>query len=99
MELTKEQFTQEIETLNEKETLFNVESVDSGTVYLSLYGCKVETTLEEGICGEIVMFKPFSSMEARIDFDIVDAITKEEDGSFCLELSNGLSDVVIGVAE
>ncbi len=96
MELTREQFTKELAALEEDRNQFNVESEDSGSIYLSLYGCKIETTLEDGICGEIVMFKPYTEMEVRLDFDIIDAITKEEDGSYRLEMSYyGMPDVVI----
>ncbi len=81
--------------MGENKNKFNVESEDSGSVYLSLYGCKIETTLEDGICGEIVMFKPYTEMEVRFDFDIIAAITKEEDGSYRLEMDNGMPDIVI----
>ncbi len=96
MELTREQFTKELAALEEDRNQFNVESEDSGSIYLSLYGCKIETTLEDGICGEIVMFKPYTEMEVRLDFDIIDAITKEDDGSYRLEMNYyGMPDVVI----
>jgi len=95
MEMTREQFVKELAALGEDKNKFNVESEDSGSIYLSLYGCKVETTLEDGICGEIVMFKPYTEMEVRLDFDIVDTITKEDDGSYRLEVVNGMPDVVI----
>ncbi len=95
MELTREQFTEELAALEENKNQFNVESEDSGSIYLSLYGCKVETTLEDGICGEIVMFKPCTEMEVRLDFDIIAAITKEEDGSYRLEMDHGMPDIVI----
>jgi len=95
MELTKEQFAMELAALGEDKNQFNVESEDSGSIYLSLYGCKVETTLEDGICGEIVMFKPYTEMEVRLDFDIIDTIAKEEDGSYRLEMDNGMPDVAI----
>lgn len=95
MEMTREQFIEELAALGEDKNNFNVESEDLGSVYLSLYGCKIETTLEEVGCGEITMFKPYTEMEVRLDFDIVDAITKEDDGSYRLETNNGMSDVVI----
>ncbi len=95
MKMTKEQFVKELASLGEDKNQFNVESEDSGSIYLSLYGCKIETTLEDGICGELVMFKPYTGMEVRLDFDIVDMITKEEDGSYRLEMDNGIPDVVI----
>lgn len=95
MEMTREQFVTELASLGEDKNKFNVESEDSGSIYLSFYGCKIETTLEEGICGEIVMFKPYTEMEVRLDFDIIDIITKEEDGSYRLEMSNGMPDVIV----
>lgn len=95
MELTKEQFSEELMALEDGKNNFNVESEDSGSVYLGLYECRLETTLEEGICGELVMFKPYTNMEVRIDFDIIDTITKEDDGLYRLEMSNGMSDIAI----
>lgn len=95
MEMTREQFTKELAALEEDKNKFNVESEDSGSIYLSFYGCKIETTLEDGICGEIVMFKPYTEMEVRLDFDIIAAITKEDDGSYRLEMDHGMPDVVI----
>lgn len=94
MEMTREQFVKELTVLGNDKNNFNVESEDSGSVYLSLYGCKIETTLDDD-CGELVIFKPHTEMEVRIDFDIIDTITKEDDGSFRLEMGNGMSDVVI----
>lgn len=95
MEITREQFAEKINSLNEKGATFNVESTDSGSVYLSLYGCNISVTLEEGICGEIDMFKPHTEMGVSIDFDLVDEVEEDEDGAIHLELNNGLSDVVI----
>lgn len=95
MELTREQFCREIEAFNVKDTLFNVTSVDSGSVYLSLHICKVGATLKEGTCGEISMNKPYSVMGVVFDFAIVNVITKEKDGFFRLKFKNGMSDVVI----
>lgn len=95
MDLTREQFVKELAELGEGKT-FNVQSDDSGSVYLALYGCKVGASLEEGIEGEITIFKPYAEMDATIDFAIVDTITKEENG-YRLEFNNGMSDVVISV--
>lgn len=95
MEMTREQFIEELASLGEDKNKFNAKSEDSGSVYLSLYGCKIETALEEGICGEITIFKPHAEMEVRLDFDIIDSITKEEDGSYRLEMDNGMSDIII----
>ena len=99
MELTKQQFMEKINSLNEKEATFNVESVDTGSVYVSLYGCNISITLEDGICGEITMFKPHTEMGVSIDFDLVDGIKEDEDGAIHLELNNGLADVVIRPVE
>lgn len=95
MEMTREQFAKELATLGESR-VFNVQSDDSGAVNLSLYGCKVTFALEEGIEGEITMFKPYSNMDITLDFAIIDTITKEDD-SYRLEFNNGMSDVVITV--
>lgn len=95
MEMTREQFVEELTALGDSKNNFNVESEDSGSVYLSLYGCKVETTLEDGICGEITIFKPHAEMEVRLDFEVIDSITKEDDCSYRLEMNNGMSDIVI----
>lgn len=95
MELTREQFVKEITTMSESR-VFNVQSDDSGSVYLALYGCKVGASLEEGIEGEITIFKPYAEMDVTIDLAIVDTITKE-DNNYRLEFNNGMSDVVISV--
>ena len=95
MEMTREQFAKELAALGESR-VFNVQSDDSGSVHFALYGCKVETSLEEGIEGEITMFKPYSSMDVTVDFAIIDTITKE-DKDYRLEFNNGMSDVVISV--
>lgn len=95
MELTKQQFAEKINSLIEKGATFNVESVDTGSVYLFLCDCRISVTLENGVCGEATMYKPHTGIEITIDFDIVDEIKEDEDGTIYLELSNGLSDVVI----
>ena len=95
MELTREQFVKEITTMSESR-VFNVQSEDSRSVYFALYGCKIEISLEEGIKGEITIFKPYATMDVTIDFAIVNTITKEENG-YRLEFNNGMSDVVISV--
>lgn len=95
MELTREQFVKEITTMSESK-VFNVQSDDSGSVYLALYDCKVGTSLEEGINGEITIFKPYATIDVTIDFAIVDTITKE-DNDYRLEFNNGMSDVVISI--
>ena len=95
MEMTREQFVKELAVLGESR-VFNVQRDDSGSVHFALDGCKVETALEEGIEGEITMFKPYSNMDITLDFTIIDTITKEDD-SYRLEFNNGMSDVVITV--
>lgn len=74
-----------------------MESEDTGSVYLSLYGCNISVTVEEVVCGEITIYKPHTEMEVSIDFDLVDGIKEDEDGAIHLELNNGLADVVIRV--
>lgn len=95
MRLTREQFAEELATMDESK-VFNVQSDDSGSVHFALYDCKVHVSLEEGIEGEITIFKPYSSMDVTIDFAIVDTITKEDD-NYRLEFNNGMSNVVISV--
>ena len=95
MELTKQQFAEKINSLNEQGATFNVESEDTGSVYLSLYGCNISVTLEEGVCGEIDMFKPHTEMGVSIDFDLVNEIEEDEVGVIYLIMNNGLADVAI----
>lgn len=95
MEITREQFAEKINSLNKKGATFNVESTDTGSVYLSLFGCIIHVDLEEVVCGEITMYKPHTEMEITIDLDLVNWLEENEDGSIRLELNSGLSDVVI----
>ena len=95
MELTREQFAEKINSLNEQGATFNVESEDTGSIYLSLYGCNMSVTLEEGVCGEIDMFKPHTEMGVSIDFDLVNGIEEDEVGVIYLIMNNGLADVAI----
>lgn len=100
MEITREQFSEKINSLTQKGTTFNVESEDTGSIYLSLYGCNISINLEECVCGEItIMYKPHTEMEVTIDFDLVDWIEESEDGDIRLELNSGLADVVIRPVE
>ncbi len=95
MEMTREQFVKELEELGEDKNKFNVESEDSGSIHFSLYNCKITTVLEEGLCGELTIFKAYTEMDVTIDFDFIETITKEDDGVYRLEMANGLSDIVI----
>lgn len=92
MELTKKEFLEAINKANNEGKRFNIESEDSSSVYLSLYGCTIETSEEDGVEGEITFFKPHTAMEVRLDFAIIDAIYKESDG-YRLEFNNGMPDV------
>lgn len=94
MELTKNEFMEAIDKANEEGKRFNVESTDSSSVYLSLYGCIIDNNKEYGIEGEITCFKPNAHMEVRLDFAIIDAIYKEN-GEYCLEFNNGMPSVDI----
>jgi len=97
MDLTREQFIKEITDLS-AETTFNVSSSDIGNVTFYLCGCLITADAEEGVNGEITMFKPYTDMEVIIDFDIVDEITKQ-DNIYTLSFVNGLSDVDIEVIQ
>lgn len=88
--LSREKFIEEINS--KKETLYNVSSVDVGTVYLSLGGCVVTVDLDSGIDGEITFFKPYTAMEVSVDFAIVESLSKDGD-TFTLEFNNGMTDV------
>lgn len=94
--LTLKQFADELADLGEDKT-FNVQSDDSGSVYLALCGCKIGISFEEGVNGEISMFKPHSAMDVILDYVIVDSIIKETDGVYRLIFNNGMSDVVISI--
>lgn len=96
MELTREQFIEEITELSEKARVFNISSSDTGNVNLYMQGCMIKANAEEGINGEINIYKPYANMEITIDFNIVDEITKQ-DKTYTLSFSNGLSDVDIDV--
>lgn len=99
MELTREQFAKEIEEINAKGGTYSVESVDSGSVALAMYQCAVIVNLEDGMEGEITIYKPYTLMEARLDFGIIDTITKDANGDFGIEFNNGMADVTIKLAE
>ena len=95
MEMTKEQFINEIKELNEG-TTFNISSSDIGNVTLYLRGCLIKASLEDGVDGELTIFKTYTDMEVSIDFDIVDYITKQ-DNIYTLSFRNGLTVVDIEV--
>ena len=97
MDLTREQFIKEITELS-AETKFNVSSSDTGNVNLYLRGCSIIASSENGVNGEIIMYKPYADMEVSIDFDIVEEITKEGN-IYTLSFVNGLSDVDIEVIQ
>ena len=98
MELTREQFIEEITELSAKGRHFNVSSSDIGNVNLYLQGCVIKANAEEGINGEVTIYKPYANMEVTIDFSIVDEITKQ-DNTYTLSFINGLSDVDIEVVQ
>lgn len=98
MEITREQFIKEITELSAKGRHFNVSSSDIGNITLYLQGCVIKANAEEGINGEIILYKPYTNMEVTIDFNIVDEITKQ-DNIYTLSFSNGLSDVDIEVIQ
>lgn len=94
MELTKEQFILELEMMNLETTRFNVSSIDSYGLSVSLYECKIEFGEYE-----ITFFKPYAIMQVDIEFDSIDAIIKEDD-CYCLEFNSGkVADIEISVAK
>ncbi|MBQ2882507.1 MAG: hypothetical protein IJE43_01860 [Alphaproteobacteria bacterium] len=97
MEMTRGQFIEEIKQLKEGITV-NVSSSDIGNVTLYLRGCVIKASSEDGVDGEITIYKPNTDMEVSIDFDIVDEITKQ-DNIYTLSFRNGLSDVDIEVVQ
>lgn len=98
MELTREQFIKKITELVAKETTFNVSSSDTGNVNLYMQGCMIKASADDGIDGEIVIYKPYANMEVTIDFSIVEEITKQ-DNTYTLSFNNELSDVDIEVIQ
>lgn len=98
MKMTKELFKREIEEIKDNGKVFTVESEDSGSVYFIMHGCSIAVNLEEGIEGEITIFKPNVEMEVTLDFDIINSIIKEND-EYLIEFSNGMADVVIRTLE
>lgn len=98
MEMTREQFVEEITQLSAKETTFNVSSSDSGNVNLYLRECVIKASADEGIKGEVIIYKPYANMEVTIDFAIVNEITMQ-DNIYTLSFKNGLSDVDIEIIQ
>lgn len=92
MEMTKKEFLEAINKANKEGKKFNIESVDSSSVYLSLYECNIKTNEDDGIEGEITFFKPYTAMEVRLDFAIIDVIYKESAG-YRFEFNNAMPDV------
>lgn len=90
-EITLNQFAKEIEEISAREGVFNVESVDGGSVYFSMCGCTVAVNNDDDD-DELAIFKPYTQMEVCIAFDIIDAINKE-DGEYQIEFNNGVADV------
>lgn len=98
MELTREQFINEIMDLAAKETKYNVSSSDIGNVNLYLRECVITANAEEGVLGELTIFKPYTDMEVTLDFNIVDEITKQGN-VYTLSFSSEMSDVDIEVVQ
>lgn len=98
MELTREQFIEEIKALSAKASVFDVSSSDTGNVNLYMQGCMIKASEEDGINGEIIIYKPQVTMEVTIDFSIVEEITKQGN-TYTLSFVNGLSDVDIEVSQ
>lgn len=98
MELTREQFIEEITKLSANKATFNILSSDIGNVTLYMKECLITAKAEDGINGELAIYKPYTEMEVTIDFSIVEEITKQ-DKTYTLSFTNGLSDVDIEVVQ
>lgn len=94
MELSKEAFIKELMELVQNGARFNVESVDSGSMYFSLGGCSVAFS-DDGIDGEFVFFKPNFDMNVTFDFDIIECITKTSEKTYGIEFNANIADVTI----
>ena len=98
MELTREQFIEEIKELSEKQKTFNVSSSDIGNVNLYLRGCVINANAEEGVEGEITIFKPHTEMEVTLDFNTVNEITNQGN-IYTLSFVIGIADIDIEVIQ
>ncbi|MCD8182299.1 MAG: hypothetical protein LUE99_03565 [Bacteroides sp.] len=94
--LTNNEFMEEINKANGEDKCFNVSSMDCGGIYVNLVDCKIEVSMDNGAEGEIIMFKPHTSMEVVIDFEVIDNIG-EQDGTYYVELTNGSPDIQIEI--
>ena len=95
-EITREVFKSELEALHYVGARLNVESIDCYDISLSLCDCIIE---EDGLSHDaIIIHKPYTQMEVRINYDIIDAIYKEEN-TYTLEFNNGMPDIEITVTE
>ncbi|WP_458397523.1 hypothetical protein [Anaerotignum sp.] len=96
-EITREEFKNERAALEAADKKFDVKSVDCGSIQLSMHDCYVVAS-NDGLFDEIIIGKPYTNMEVTIDFDIIDAIYREEN-TYTLEFNNGMPDIEITVTE
>lgn len=91
--LTLKQFQTDLSAMSAAGTKFDAQSVDCGNIYFSMKGCSIEFYESE-----IAIFKPNASMEVNINFEMIDAVYKEEN-TYTLEFTNGMADLEISVAD
>ena len=72
-------------------------TLDSNAVHISFSHALVEMNMDSGEDGQIVIFKPSTQCEARIDYnDDVEYIRANEDSSeVIIEFNNGMSDMTM----
>lgn len=95
MEITREQFIEEIKALKETTTI-NASSLKVGNIGFTFNGCLIYVRVEDGIDGEITIFKPGTDMEVTFDFAIIGEIIKK-DSKYTISFSNGLPDMDVEI--
>lgn len=75
---------------------FNVESTDTNTMSVAFYGATIEVTTEFKDGGEIVIHKPSTLCEVKIDCeDILGRIETDDNGHFVISFNNEMSELEI----
>ena len=75
---------------------YDVLSTDINALSISFYNTMVNVDLENRDGGEIVIHKPYTACEVKIDCeDIVDSIETDGAGYLLISFNNGMSDIEI----
>ena len=75
---------------------YKVESTDTNAMSVSFYDAVVEISTEFKENGEIIIHKPGTLCEAKLDCeDILEGIETDDDGYFILYFNNEMSDIEI----